>query len=231
VAPRGKPLRALTYDDLELYIAKALTTWGTLQTFEYYAPRLLDLLSFGGESGTYRFCDPSAPLSSPLPNFEYADWRNWPARERRAIAQWMSALWKDGLRENPESVVSLAYRLDAVAFMEGEDGSLEEYLDAAAPCLDIDRAPLLARLTHDLEPHSFAGFTQRGNVPDARADELEAWLRNPDRIAALEEAFFQRLEHSTPTDSTTERLADAVDMLQTFEQSPWQTDWRHSAKP
>lgn len=47
---RSKPLRILSNEDLSRYYFKAMTTWGTIEDFKHFLPRILELLSIEGSS-------------------------------------------------------------------------------------------------------------------------------------------------------------------------------------
>jgi hypothetical protein len=42
-----KPLRTIAAPELEHYASKALTTWGTLDDYKYFLPRILELTECG----------------------------------------------------------------------------------------------------------------------------------------------------------------------------------------
>src|SRR5215470_5230868 len=45
-AIHSKPLRRLTYEDLELYAFKAMLTWGAPESWKHFLPRILEILAF-----------------------------------------------------------------------------------------------------------------------------------------------------------------------------------------
>lgn len=73
---RSKPLRLLKSAELQRYVFKAMTTWGTLNDFKYYLPRILELF-FSGQS--------DLELSIILDKLNYGRWREWPDIERQTI--------------------------------------------------------------------------------------------------------------------------------------------------
>jgi hypothetical protein len=79
-----RALRALTEDDLGRYAGKAMTTWGTVDDFKHFLPRLLEL------TGAFR-----APYAAyvVLNKLEYGRWRTWHLAEIAAVERYLLALW------------------------------------------------------------------------------------------------------------------------------------------
>ena len=82
----SKPLEELTPEDLEWYAFKAITTFGTVNDFKHFLPRLFELLAYERDFPV----DPEVVFGK-LP---YASWRDWPPMEQRAIDDYLGALWR-----------------------------------------------------------------------------------------------------------------------------------------
>lgn len=80
-----KLLKNLTEDDLGRYSGKAITTWGTVEDFKHFLPRIYELV---------------AEYNSPYEEFvifnklKYGEWQNWPEVETQALKAYFRALWK-----------------------------------------------------------------------------------------------------------------------------------------
>lgn len=83
-ALRRAPLRQLG-GELQRYLFKAMTTWGTEEDFKHFAPRLIEL--YASSTDAWLLCDKLA----------YARWRKWPEPEQRAIEHYLLMLWRDEL--------------------------------------------------------------------------------------------------------------------------------------
>lgn len=81
---RSKPLRQLGSAELDRYVFKAMTTWGTTQDFKYYLPRLLEVYVSGGQG---------MELSLILDKLNYAGWRSWPEDEQGLIRAFFLDWW------------------------------------------------------------------------------------------------------------------------------------------
>lgn len=81
-----RPLRDLTYEELERYARKAMTTWGTTGHFKYFLPRLLEL--------TIEHRDDFLDLAVVFGKLSYARWGDWPPREQRAVRDFLDRYWE-----------------------------------------------------------------------------------------------------------------------------------------
>jgi hypothetical protein len=86
----SRPLRELTADDIEAYASKAMTTWGDVDDFRHFLPRILELVT--GDPGDV-ICTEIA-----LSKLSYAGWRGWPQRERDAVDAVLWERWNEGLK-------------------------------------------------------------------------------------------------------------------------------------
>ena len=88
------PLAELSEGDLSPYWSKAMTTWGTVDDFRYFLPRILELSS-------QRTSLIDLPwLGSKL---QYASWLSWPQTEVIAVRGFLLALWRSWLSTPPEA--------------------------------------------------------------------------------------------------------------------------------
>lgn len=88
------PLRQLKPDALARYAFKAMTTWGTVDDFRHFLPRIFELVSVDGGGS---WIDPEVVFGK----LRYGDWDRWPAHERRAIEAYFKAQWLDVLGRFP----------------------------------------------------------------------------------------------------------------------------------
>jgi hypothetical protein len=81
---RARPLRQLTWDDLGVYVFKAMTTFGDEQDFKHFLPRILELFAIDPENAHY-------DLNIVFRKLEYASWTEWPEAERRVVHGYVRA--------------------------------------------------------------------------------------------------------------------------------------------
>lgn len=118
----SKPLRTLTAPELEHYAFKALMTWGTLNGYKYFIPRILELTEQGG-----LLCDTEVTLRK----LDYGDFRAWPADEQQAIGDYIFAAWRDAVQslDTDRADAFLCGAAPALA----DVAPLLDYADRAAP--------------------------------------------------------------------------------------------------
>ena len=82
----SKPLRDLTADDLSRFSSDVLTTWGNINDFKHFLPRILELIA--------ELKDP-CPTDFFLCKLEYGKWKTWSKEEKVAIEEFLLAFFSD----------------------------------------------------------------------------------------------------------------------------------------
>jgi hypothetical protein len=82
----SKPLHQLEGNDLVSYNGSALYTWGELEHYKHFLPRILELHSQKREFATISLFDINYKL-------EYAEFHNWPLNEQKAIKDFILNDW------------------------------------------------------------------------------------------------------------------------------------------
>lgn len=80
------PLRELTYEDLERYSRKAISTWGNVRHFKHFLPRLLEL--------SIEHRDDFLDLAVVFGKLKYAQFDSWPQRECDAVNWFFDEYWQ-----------------------------------------------------------------------------------------------------------------------------------------
>ncbi|MCG2614729.1 hypothetical protein LZZ85_10575 [Terrimonas sp. NA20] len=124
----SKHLKDLETDDLSGFAFKAMTTWGGVDDFKHFLPRIFELLAADDFTGD---------AFVVLEKLEYGKWKEWPEIEKDAIIGFLWVWWEDMVRSKPY--------FDKEAFT-----GIYKLTD------DIDR--LLDIWTIDLNDHSFSNF-------------------------------------------------------------------------
>lgn len=183
------PLWALTPNELERYAWKAMTTWGDVDDYRHFLPRLCELAVGPTVRAWYALdCD------GLLGKLAYGSWRTWPEAERRALDTYFELMFMARLAEAPQ--LDDAYTL--LTALLGADGPLEPLLERWAAEPSLNAALHLARL---IDEYGTALQTGRRFAP-----RLAAWLRDPARRTMLERAFEANVD-----DPSAPQLAAAVD--------------------
>ena len=131
----AKPLRELSPDELAFYAFKAMTTWGDVNDFKHFFPRLLEFYPFIGDY----YIDPPIVFDK----LTYGNWRSWPEAEQKAVVDYMQTLWRLVLSsiEPTDGWTYTSVILSAIA--QAED-KLIPYLDYWQSCEDINALRHLA---------------------------------------------------------------------------------------
>lgn len=79
------PLRKLTYEDMEHYASKAMSTWGDVRHFKHFLPRLFEL--------AIEHRDKFLDLAVVFGKLRYAHWQTWPPREVACVDEYLRAYW------------------------------------------------------------------------------------------------------------------------------------------
>ncbi|MFK7818443.1 MAG: hypothetical protein AB8G99_06980 [Planctomycetaceae bacterium] len=83
---RAKPLRALSFDDLQQYSTKAMTTWGDISHFKHFLPRLMEL--------TIGHRDEFLDLAVVFGKLSWGNFETWPEAEATAVHRFLAAYWR-----------------------------------------------------------------------------------------------------------------------------------------
>lgn len=81
----SKQLRELEDDDLSRYAFKAMTTWGNVEDYKHYLPRILELTA-----QRKLIVDTFVTLGK----LEYGKWKEWDKPEQESIIEFIKAWWK-----------------------------------------------------------------------------------------------------------------------------------------
>ncbi len=169
------PLKRLRGDGLRRYAAKAMTTFGDVDDFRHFLPRIFELI------GLYGSKDYSI-VEAVFGKLTYAQWRTWPQVEQLAVEAYMMELWKHLLMSSPTRA--------------GWDWDVDTWLCSIAQAID-DLGPFLAywRQAVSIAPlrhlaalltKNFGDFALYGELGSpfwrGRQDQMEqvvCWLIDP----------------------------------------------------
>lgn len=92
-------LHQLTPEDLQVYAMDSLYTWGGVDDFRHFLPRLFELAVSGDWFGIGY-----ANIEVLLGKLTYAEWRTWPAVEQKTIKEFLHSFWRAALDTPPENL-------------------------------------------------------------------------------------------------------------------------------
>ncbi|WP_444931132.1 hypothetical protein ACJJIF_04925 [Microbulbifer sp. SSSA002] len=91
------PLHEISSEKLEKYSRKAMTTWGGVEDFKHFLPRMLELIATNAKAMD---CETIAG------KLVYADWQLWPEPERNAVNLFLNQWWQSERRKDAHSAMS-----------------------------------------------------------------------------------------------------------------------------
>lgn len=176
----GKPLRELTSDNLSRYTAKAMTTWGQVENFKYFLPRIFELTAI---------FEPPTDVWVILGKLEYAGWNNWPVAEKESINEFLLCLWISLLDDESSSarLHFMDYFTALVRYYPGLAALLKCWEKNQRRTSHLHLAYFVVQeASHLFDQHVLRGF-QDQKEPVA---ELRQWLVTEATRSRLEEAFW-----------------------------------------
>jgi hypothetical protein len=81
----SKQLRELEDEDISRYVFKAMTTWGDVNDFKHYLPRIFEL------AATRKL---NVDTFVILGKLDYGNWKEWDFDEQNSIQKFLKAWWK-----------------------------------------------------------------------------------------------------------------------------------------
>jgi hypothetical protein len=197
---RSKPRRKLEGGDLERFAFKAVTTLGSVEDFKHFLPRLLEVLAREGSVGV-------TECEIVLGKLDYTRWEQWPQRQRVAVKEYLSALWRVVLGEFPG--------VQPVDDWVCGIGRCEEDMGAYLRTWEEDQGAAAALQLAEFVVENAGRIVRKRELVNAFWNEREAQMRQliewlaEDRVAdKLEKAFF-RLSGGEGSD----RVSEAVEQL------------------
>lgn len=176
------PLADLSEFDIGRYVYKAVTTFGTVQDFKHFLPRILELQAL----------DPNFRVGGEIVagKLRCAGWPKWRQDEVDAVDRFLRAFWRHVL-ETPESTRLIDEALCMVALLAG---GLVDYLDCWSTVLDrsaiarVRTGGFIGGLYPVGSPPSFGAFW--GPIPD-QEEEVFAWLRRSDVVPRIRRSIVE----------------------------------------
>lgn len=183
----GVPLPELSDEHLAHFAFKAMTTWGSVEDYKHFLPRILEHACNGAPWPGYSWPTITRKL-------RYAHWEEWTNDERGALQALARALWEPTLARAPDCAVHTPS--DVLELIYSLRGEVDAELDAWGRSTELKAAIHLADLL--LGTSTFDDANLRARVA--------TWLRDSARARQLEYSFERGYE--TPY---ADRLAFAID--------------------
>lgn len=93
----SKPLRDLEADDIGFYNAKAMTTWGNVENYKHFLPRIIEIYKEGKGKGWI-------DLDTIHNKLEHANWKEWEEEEQKQINKFVEIDWKELVNKSENKI-------------------------------------------------------------------------------------------------------------------------------
>jgi len=169
----SKQLRDLNEEDLSRYAFKAMTTWGDIDDFKHYLPRIFELLA------TTDFIVDTFVVLGKL---QYGKWQQWADKEKRAITHFLFAWWSEQTKHK-------SY-FDKEAFTEiyKLTGDIEQLLNRWTVSIEDNSFSNFVDLVYNYYNDLIGKKTEFRELDNASIEKLIEWVK--DNSKHLETGFF-----------------------------------------
>lgn len=174
-------LKELSASDLSRFAGKAMTTWGDVNDYKHFLPRILEL--------TAEFNTPYE-IWIVFDKLEYGHWNSWNESEIKAIHQYMLQLWACLIKEDPDKTDF--FFMDYFSSIAHFYPSFRNLLEVWQNNTDKNATLHLAKFIFNERANIF----DKGVIPGfhnkrEHIHELRSWLLSDKIITRLEEAFYK----------------------------------------
>jgi hypothetical protein len=175
---RSVPLRELTGEQLRYFAFKAMTTWGDVESFKHYLPRIMELSS--------RFEMDGIGAEIVFAKLAYGKWKTWEEKEVKAVREYILAFWQFLLEtEDERADYRIGEYLSAFLEAEFEPEPLLAAWEEASTETAVRRLCLFI-VEHSDEILVRGRFGWSGEKAKAHGLLLQQWLRSEKMSLLLE---------------------------------------------
>ena len=187
-------LHLLTGSQLNKFAFKSISTWGMVDDFKHFLPRLLELTAFG-----YRDFFWSDIVIKKL---EYANFNDWSEYEKIAIKEYSIALWNYILAEYP------AVSLEPDSFLNSFSTVFTDLTIFLQIWQNHPSGNALLHLADFIIREINFNKVKKFGLSETQTERFMNWLLQPAILDRFERTFFNSID--TPYSN---KLAEAFDIL------------------
>jgi hypothetical protein len=170
----SRPLRNLGPEDLLQYSNDALLTWGGVNEFRHFLPRIFQLAVSAETSGL-------ADGEIIFGKLYHGEWRTWPREEQEMIETFLLAVWQAALAEPPSEDLNLGPEVETWLCCLAQAGGelslyLNEWLDSVSPTAVWNLAALIYRTGMPHPRPTGIGAFWEGHMD--QATQVSEWLHS-----------------------------------------------------
>ena len=176
-----KSLHELDEDDLSRFTGKAMTTWGEVEDYKHFLPRIFELTAI------YKT---PYEIWIAFDKLEYGDWNNWDPQEQEAICEYMIALFENLLNDESEAAGRNFEDYFTAIFNFYPDFNsllkLWDVFDTKASFKHLSTF-IVEQANSIFEKGKVSGFLDS----DKNLTELKGWLLRKELKKKIEQAYFK----------------------------------------
>ncbi|MCX5661097.1 MAG: hypothetical protein NTW19_15530 [Planctomycetota bacterium] len=190
---RASPLAQIPESAFKWYQTKAISSWGGVDDFKHFLPRIFDLIARSVNGPKLMTLDPIVFVK-----LHQADWRRWPTREQLVLDAYFDALWLAVLSRRPlqsecEWMDPVDSWLSAIAYAQAD---LTRFLNqwetlAAEPRSGLASTTALAEVIFETYVMQQGVLRYMEHDLDAQAKQINGWLLSDAVFALIEKAYFR----------------------------------------
>jgi hypothetical protein len=163
------PLRKLRPKDLEEYARDALLTWGGVDEFRHFLPRIFEISAY---ADMFSFPEPEIIFAK----LYHGSWAAWPQLEQEAVQAFLMALWRTALQQPPCEDLPSVPEIESWLCTLAHTGDLSPYLKDW-----LEMTVASSNATWNL-----AALIYRTGMPQARPRGIDAfWQDRMDQAAQV----------------------------------------------
>lgn len=177
----SRPLRELTWVELEYYGFKAVHSWGSVQDFKHFLPRIMQLFVLEAP------CRYDRPIVSG--KLQHAKWTEWPEDEKSAVVDFFNAWWQWRLALDPDNRLEISELVMILGAVFDDLLPLLTYWNSQIP----ESLAAARQLASFVEQNSWSGDPyDLGCVwgsNESHARTIVTWLYDPSKAEFLAAAY------------------------------------------
>lgn len=176
----SKKLNELSAQDLLRFAGKAMTTWGGVDDYKYFLPRIFELIAE---------LNPPYEVWVAFDKLKYGNWDKWEETEKNAIYNYMLSLWDNLLKDDSEKAewFFMEYFSSIVRFYPRFSDMLNIWEQETGR---LSTKHLVEFIFNEREALFDKGYINGLHKNYDNAKELIDWLLSEQTVKRLQEAFY-----------------------------------------
>ncbi|WP_299434276.1 hypothetical protein [uncultured Aquimarina sp.] len=172
-----KPIKELSAEDLGHFIRSAISTFGSIEDYKHFLPRILELMTL----------ESSSDIIDDFTCFEklnYAEWETWPENEIQIIENFFTELWN-----------TIINGKNSTEFMIGECFSLIKMYGPIEPALKKWKESKTEISSLYIVNGILNGFAFRAESKNEKI--ISKWLYSKPVLDKIEKVYFNQEDKET----------------------------------